>query len=91
MSGIGTALGLGGGLIASLGTQELIKTVLAKVLTEEESHKVMIKVGAYAVTTIVGSFVANSVLESTEKVTAYTQEVIHKVKTEIKNKKESKK
>jgi len=90
MSVIGTMVIMGSGFIASAGTGALAKAVFTKVLTSEESQKMIIKIGTYAVTATVGGAVGTYVMETVRPVIRTVDLGVDKLKLKIKNKKESK-
>jgi hypothetical protein len=81
MFGIGSILGAGSGILAGYGTNALMKAVLKNALTNEETQKLIIKVGILAVSVTVGGIVENQVRTTTEYVTDSIETIIGFIKS----------
>lgn len=81
MFSIGSILGAGSGILAGYGTNALMKAVLKNALTNEETQKLIIKVGILAVSVTVGGIVENQVRTTTEYVTDSIETIIGFIKS----------
>lgn len=88
MFGIGSILGAGSGILAGYGTNALMKAVLKNALTNEETQKLIIKVGILAVSVTVGGIVENQVRTTTEYVSDSVEAIIRTIKSMKEDKKE---
>ena len=73
------SLKIGAGLAASIGAGRLTKAVIGKVLTDEMSKDILVKVGSFAITGIVSGAAANfavNTMDQTKRHVEWTVKVI---------------